>query len=57
VQERTGVSQPAAARAIAQLVEAGVLTPSNANRRNRVWIAPEVIRSLDDFSARAGRRS
>lgn len=56
IQESTGVSQPAAQNAVDQLVTAGVLTPSSQNRRNRVWIATDVIAALDDFAARAGRR-
>lgn len=56
IQESTRVSQPAAQNAVDQLVTAGVLTPSSQNRRNRVWIAPDVIAALDDFAARAGRR-
>lgn len=57
VQESVEVSQPAAQRAIDQLVEAGALAPASQNRRNRVWVAPEVIEALDDFAARTGRRS
>lgn len=52
----TGVSQPAALRAVNQLVDAGILTPATANRRNRVWVAYDVVRALDDFAARAHRR-
>lgn len=56
IQEATGVSQPAAQNAVDQLVAAGVLAPASENRRNRVWVAPEVITALDDFAARVGRR-
>ncbi len=56
IQESTAVSQPAAQNAVNQLVTAGVLTPASENRRNRVWVATEVIAALDDFAARAGRR-
>jgi len=56
IQHSTGVSQPAAQNAVDQLVAAGVLAPASANRRNRVWVASEVIGALDDFAARAGRR-
>lgn len=56
IQEHARVSQPAAQRAVDQLVEAGVLAPAGANRRNRVWVAEEVVAALDDFAARAGRR-
>jgi hypothetical protein len=56
IQESTGVSQPAAQNAVDRLVTAGVLAPTSQNRRNRVWVASEVISALDDFAARAGRR-
>ena len=56
IQEHARVSQPATQRAVDQLVEAGVLAPAGANRRNRVWVAEEVVAALDDFAARAGRR-
>ncbi len=56
VADHARVSQPAAQRAIDQLLAAGVLTPATANRRNRVWIAEDVTAALDDFAARAGRR-
>lgn len=56
IQDSTGVSQPAAQNAVDQLVTAEVLTPASENRRNRVWVANEVITALDDFAARAGRR-
>lgn len=56
VMEQAGVSQPAAQRAIDRLVDAGALVPAGTNRRNRVWLAPEVIDALDAFAERAGRR-
>jgi hypothetical protein len=56
IQESTGVSQPAAQNAVDQLVTAGVLAQASESRRNRVWVAAEVIAALDDFAARAGRR-
>ncbi|HEV2088463.1 MAG TPA: Fic family protein [Cryptosporangiaceae bacterium] len=43
-------------RAIRQLVDAGVLVEFSGKRRNRRWQAPEVLRALDDFAERAGRR-
>ncbi|MTE23989.1 Fic family protein [Microbacterium sp. ZXX196] len=52
-----GVASSAAQRAIAQLTNAGIIEPRSANaRRNRVWLAPEVLDALDAFAARAGRR-
>lgn len=55
VQDQTGASQPAAQHVIDQLVEAGVLSPASQNRRNRVWISQNLIRTLDNFAARARR--
>ncbi len=57
VQRATGVSQPAAWNAIGQLVRADILTPVSANRRNRAWVAEHVTTALDEFAARAGRRT
>ena len=45
-----------AERAIDTLVEAGVLTKVSANLRNRKWAANDVLRALDAFASRAGRR-
>jgi len=56
VEAVTGVALSAAQRAIEQLEGAGVLTRTNENRRNRVWIAPDVIEALDAFAERVGRR-
>lgn len=59
VQERTGVSQPAADRALRQLSEAGIVTAKNEHGRDRrrdvVWRADEVITALDEFAERARR--
>jgi DNA-binding MarR family transcriptional regulator len=54
--ERLGISKPAAQTAIDQMVAAGVLAPANSFRRNRVWVAGEVVEALDEFAVRAGRR-
>ena len=56
IQSSTGVSQPTAQNAVDQLVTAGVLAQTSDNRRNRVWLANEVIAALDGFAARTGRR-
>lgn len=45
-----------ALRAIAPLVEAGVITEFTGFARNRMWQSPEVLAALDSFAARAGRR-
>jgi len=57
VQQHLGVSQPAAQRAVDQLVEAGILGQVSTGKRDRAWIARDVISALDDFAARSGRRS
>lgn len=57
VQQVLGVALSAAQRAVEQLAEAGILEQAGAGRRNRIWIAPEVVAALDAFAARAGRRS
>ncbi|MEO9248049.1 Fic family protein [Citricoccus nitrophenolicus] len=54
--ERTGVSEPAASHAVEQMVDAGILAPVGERRRNRVWIAGEVLDVLDDFAQSSGRR-
>jgi Fic family protein len=51
-----GVSETAARRALDTLTAAGVLTLASDKKRNRVWLAPDVLAVLDEFSARAGRR-
>jgi Fic family protein len=57
VQSVTGVALSAAQRAVEQLVEADIVAPVSANRRNRVWLAPDVIDALDSFAERVGRRA
>lgn len=51
-----GVALSAAQRAVGQLEDAGIVQRANNGRRNRVWIAQDVINVLDAFAARAGRR-
>ena len=53
----TGVALSAAQRAVGQLEEAGILTRAGGGRRNRAWIAQDVIDALDAFAERVGRRS
>lgn len=55
VQSQFGVSQQAADVAIGRLVEAGILAPASANRRNRRWVATDVIDALDRFAKRTKR--
>lgn len=47
LKEKLGVSAPAANVAIAQLVEAGVLVERTGYRRNRVFVAQDVLRVLN----------
>ncbi len=56
VRNVTGVALSAAQRAVEQLVEAEILQPIGEGRRNRTWIAPEVVDALDAFAERVGRR-
>ncbi|HWB38099.1 MAG TPA: hypothetical protein VHA75_18935, partial [Rugosimonospora sp.] len=51
-----GIAPSNAGRAVAPLVEAGVLTEFTGSARNRMWQANEVLAALDEFAARAGRR-
>lgn len=61
VQHQTGVSQPAADRALRQLADAGIVHAKNEQgeqrRRNVVWRADAVIEALDAFAERARRRT
>lgn len=56
VGEVTGVAPSAAQRAVEQLEDALILTRTGGGRRNRAWIAPDVIDALDAFAERVGRR-
>lgn len=56
VEKQLGVSNTAARRAVEQLAAAGVITATTDRRRDRVFIARDVIDILDEFAARAGRR-
>lgn len=56
--ERTlSVSNTAARRAVEQAVEAGVLVETTDRKRDRVFLAKDVVDLLDEFSERAGRRA
>lgn len=54
VAARCAVSWPAARRAIARLVDAGVLEPATGQRRNQTWLAPGLARVLEPGPARNG---
>lgn len=56
VTRELGVAPPTAFRAMDALVGRGVLMSANSQRRNRIWLALPVLRVLDDFAERAGRR-
>ena len=51
-----GVSTVNAQVAIDRLVDADILTQITDGRRNRIWLAKDVVRVLDEFGARAKRR-
>ncbi len=57
VQRELGVAATNATTAIDHLEGKGILTKVSGNQRNRRWAAPEVLRALDAFAERAGRRS
>lgn len=60
VQERCGVSQPAADAALKTLLEAGIVKKKDEHgeerKRDRVWRSDEVLAALDQFGERARRR-
>jgi Fic family protein len=56
VARELAIAPTTALRALEALVDRDVLRPANSQRRNRIWLAEPVLRSLDDFAARAGRR-
>jgi Fic family protein len=55
--DATAVTETAAQRAVEQLEACGILTKASVNRRNRVWLAAEVIDALDQFAERIDRRA
>ncbi|XAZ31737.1 Fic family protein [Paenarthrobacter ureafaciens] len=55
--DSTAVSTATAYRAVQRLEEVGILSPAGKIRGVRVWVAADIIAALDDFAARAGRRS
>ena len=57
IAEQLAIPKPHVYRSIAPLIEAGVLVEFTDRRRNKVWRTPQVLRALDDFAARAGRRN
>lgn len=57
VQRELGITSANAHRALRRLVDAGVLGELTGKQRRRLWQSAEVITALDDFAARASRRS
>ena len=57
VTRELGLSAANALPPIAPLVAAGVLTEFTGFKRNRMWQSRDVLIALDDFAARAGRRT
>ncbi len=56
VQRELSIGPVVANRSIDQLVNAGVLTEVSGFKRNRRWVASEVVDALDSFAKRAGQR-
>jgi len=56
VQRELFVAQRVADRSISQLADVGILTEVSGYKRNRRWVATEVVSALDAFAKRAGRR-
>jgi Fic family protein len=56
VQRELSLAQRVADRSIGQLVDAGILTEVSGYKRNRRWVATEVVSAMDDFAKRAGQR-
>ena len=54
--EQLGITTVNAQVAINRLVDVGVLTQITDGRRNRIWVAEDVVQVLDQFAARAKRR-
>jgi Fic family protein len=57
VAKELGIEVPNVYRALGPLVDAGVVVEATSKKRDRVWRAPDVLRALDQFAARAGRRA
>lgn len=51
-----GISTVNAQLAINRLVDAGILAQISTGKRNRIWLAKDVVSALDEFAARAKRR-
>jgi Fic family protein len=56
VQQEFSLSQQSAQVAINRLVEGGILKPASESKRNRRWVATEIIEALDRFAERSRRK-
>jgi hypothetical protein len=52
-----GITTGNARRYIDPLANAGIIVEFTDRARNRAWRAPEILSALDEFAARAGRRT
>ena len=57
IADELGISPTNVYRYLDQLTEAGVLQGFTINKQGRFWRADEILRALDAFAARAGRRN
>ena len=59
VENIAGISKATAYRTVDSLTEAGLLREERSIkvRGQKVWVVPAVVRALDDFAERAGRRT
>jgi Fic family protein len=49
------VTAPVALQAVRKFEAIGALEQSNQNKRNRIWLAPQVLTAMEEFAARARR--
>ncbi|MEV0354667.1 Fic family protein [Nocardia sp. NPDC050697] len=56
-QRIAGTTDASTYRALARLVDAGVLEPLSASKRDRIWAATDVLAELDALSAAIGKRT
>ncbi|MFB7252483.1 Fic family protein [Microbacterium sp. NPDC056234] len=52
IEQRSGASEQQTYRAIAQLAEAGFIQEITGRKRDRVWVAAELLAELDDLDRR-----
>ena len=55
IEQRSGSSEQQAYKAIAQLAEAGYIQEVTGRKRDRVWVAAELLAELDDLDRRVQR--